>query len=365
MRHAAALCALVAFLALAAPAAAREVPRGWLGAVADGPMVHGAQDAEWDLAAGSGVESVRAAFYWSSVQPTGPGVLDWASADAVVLAAARRGIGVLPVIQGTPEWARRNAGDPASPPRSVADFAAFARELVRRYGPLGSFWAEHPDVPPLPIRDWQVWNEPNLSRYWSRQPFARSYVKLLKAARVALREVDPGARAILAGLPNRSWTALRKIYKAGGRKHFDAVALHPYTGKPRNVVRLVRYARREMRRAGDRRGKKVWVTELSWPAALGHTPSTTGFETTDEGQATKLGNALRRLAGKRRKLKIGRVYWYAWLSAEATNSSAFLYSGLRRVRDGTIVSAPALDVFRAEAQRLEGCVKALGDARSC
>ena len=360
-----ALCAVIACLCVAAPAAAREVPRGWLGAVADGPMVSGAQDAEWDLAAGSGVETVRVAFYWSSLQPDGPGAVSWASADAVVLAAAWRGIGVLPVIQGTPEWARRTPGDPASPPRSVADLAALARELARRYGPAGSFWAEHPDVPPLPIRDWQVWNEPNLTRYWSRQPFARSYVKLLKAARAALREVDAGARTVLAGLPNRSWTALRKIYRAGGRRHFDVVALHPYTGKPRNVVRLVEYARREMRRAGDRRSKKVWVTELSWPAAKGRTPSTTGFETTDAGQARKLGNALRRLSDRRRELRIGRVYWYTWLSAEAPDQSAFLYSGLRRLRDGVVVSAPALEVFRAEAQRLQGCVKALGDARSC
>jgi len=241
----------------------------------------------------------------------------------------------------------------------------FARELVRRYGPAGSFWAEHPDVPPLPIHDWQVWNEPNLTRYWSRQPFAPRYVKLLKAARKALQEEDPGARAVLAGLPNRSWTALRKVYRAGGRKHFDAVALHPYTGKPRNVIRLVKYARREMRRAGDRPGKPVWVTELSWPAAKGKTPSATGFETTDEGQATKLRNALRKLADRRRDLKIGRVYWYTWLSVEAPNQSAFLYSGLRRVRDGAVVSAPALEVFRDEARRLEGCAKAAGDARSC
>src|SRR5215217_7867255 len=96
-----ALCAVIACLCVASPAAAREVPRGWLGAVADGPMVSGPQDAEWDLAAGSGVESIRAAFYWSEAQRGGPGVTDWTASDAVVLAAARRGLGVLPVVQGT------------------------------------------------------------------------------------------------------------------------------------------------------------------------------------------------------------------------------------------------------------------------
>ena len=58
-------------------------------------------------------------------------------------------------------------------------------------------------------------------------------MKLLRASRRALRAADPGSRTVLAGLPNESWIALRKIYKAGGHGAFDAVALHPYTGKPK------------------------------------------------------------------------------------------------------------------------------------
>ena len=170
--------------------------------------------------------------------------------------------------------------------------------LAGRYGPQGSLWAERPDLPRVPVRAWQIWNEPNLTRYWSEQPFAPSYVRLLKAADAALAAADPGATVVLAGLPNESWTALRQIYKAGGRGHFDAVALHPYTRKPRDVLRLVRYARREMRRANDGR-TPVWLTELSWPAAKGKVPRPAGFETTDRGQAAKLGAALRLLVRDR------------------------------------------------------------------
>ena len=72
-------------------------------------------------------------------------------------------------------------------------------------------------------------------------------MRLLRASRRALRAADPGSRTILAGLPNESWIALRKIYKAGGRGTFDVVALHPYTGRPRNVIKLIEFARREMR----------------------------------------------------------------------------------------------------------------------
>ena len=68
---------------------------------------------------------MRAAFYWRQIQPTGPADADFAAPDAVVLAAAQRGLGVLPVLQGTPDWAALNPGDPASPPRDPADFARF------------------------------------------------------------------------------------------------------------------------------------------------------------------------------------------------------------------------------------------------
>jgi hypothetical protein len=347
----AALVAVLALLAAAAPASA-QAPRDWLGVVADGPLTDPAADREreWDLVGGSGAATIRTAFYWWDGQPAGPGAVDFAAYDRVVLAAARRGLRTLPVVHGTPEWARERPGDFASPPRDPADFGRFLTGLVGRYGPRGSLWREQPGVRRLPIRDWQIWNEPNLTRYWSQQPFARSFVRLLRASRRALRGADRRARVILAGLPNESWTALGAIYRAGGRRSFDAVALHPYTGKPRNVVRLVRFARRVMRRYGDRR-KPVWVTELSWPAAKGRTDGTIGFETDDRGQARRLREGLRRLAAARRSLRIERVYWYTWLSAEGGPSS-FAWSGLRRVRDGEVISAPALRVFRTLARRL-------------
>ena len=375
-----AVAAGLAIAALAAPAQAaeRRVPQGWLGVVADGPLT-AAHTGEWDAMVGAGVESVRTAVRWYELQPYGSAAevpaadaarfrdaggvpTDFTALDAVIAGAAARGLSVLPVVQATPAWAARTPGDITSPPADPATFGRFMAALAGRYGPQGSLWAERPDLPRIPVRAWQVWNEPNLTRYWSEQPFARSYVRLLKAADAALDAADPGATVVLAGLPNVSWTALRQIYKAGGRGHFDAVSLHPYTRRPKDVLRLVRYARREMRRAGDGR-TPVWLTELSWPAAKGKVPRPAGFETTDRGQAVRLGAALRLIARDRRALRIQRVFWYTWLSSEVGPSS-FDWSGLRRLRGGTPVSVPALAVFREAARRLQGCRKTT-DARRC
>jgi polysaccharide biosynthesis protein PslG len=350
------LVVLVATLSLLAPAPAsaarRLVPAGWLGVVADGPLTAPdfAADGEWDRLASSGAESVRTAFYWRDIQPGGPGDADFSRTDPVVLAAAKRGLTTLPILQGTPDWAALHPGDLASPPRDPADFARVLTTLVTRYGPRGSLWAEHPEIRRRPVRDWQIWNEPNLTRYWNVAPWAPSYVALLKAAHAALKAADRGSRTILAGLPNESWLALRELYRQGAHGAFDAVALHPYTGRPRNVIKLIEFARREMRKHGDRR-KPVWLTELSWPASKGRTEGAPGFVTTEKGQASRLKLALRLLAGARKRLRIERVVWYTWISREGSQNS-FDWSGLRRVRGDQLVTAPSFSVYRAAAKRL-------------
>jgi hypothetical protein len=348
------LAALCAALALAAPAQARSVPRGWLGVQADGPLTEPGNPfrSEWKLMAASGAETVRTSFNWARAQPSSSGPIDFAAIDAVVLAAARQRLPVLPVVQSTPGWAAaRPADGPGSPPRSTADYTRFLTALVHRYGPRGSLWAEHRDVPRVPIRAWQVWNEPNFRFYWSVQPFARGYVKLLRASRRALRAADRGSRTILAGLTNESWVALRQIYRAGGRGAFDAVALHPYTRRPRDVLRLVELSSRVATRAHDRH-VPIWLTELSWPASKGKATDAPLFVTDERGQAARVSTALTLLARNRRRLRIRKVIWYTWLSREP---SPFLFdwSGLRRLHGDQVVSARSLAAFRRVSRRLE------------
>ena len=352
---------LLAVLAAPAGAAERRVPHGWLGVTADGPMTAG-QAGEWHRMPGAGVETVRTAFRWSELQPT-PGAVDFRASDAIVAAAAQRGIEVLPVVQHVPPWVAVRPGDVLSPPKDPAAVQAFFAALVARYGPSGTLWRERPDLPRLPIRAWQVWNEPNHAGFWSEQPFAASYVETLRAAATGIRGADRGATVVLAGLTNLSWIALRQLYDAGARGLFDAVALHPFTAKPSNVLRLVRLARREMRKHGDAR-LPVWITEMSWPAAKGKVKSTLKFNLSDADQARLLNRAMKLLSAARAQLRIEHVFWYTWLSSE-TGPSEFDWSGLRRLRDGKRVAAPAMKVFRRWARVLQGCRKAGADARRC
>src|SRR3954451_867231 len=141
------LVSLAPVLPAAAPAEARrQVPFGWLGVTADGPLVAGDDAAQWDLLAASGAESARVGISWAAAQPQPGAAPSLAATDAVVLAAAARGVSVLPVVQGTPGWAAsRPADGTASPPRDPRRFGAFLRALARRYGSGGRPWGGPPE----------------------------------------------------------------------------------------------------------------------------------------------------------------------------------------------------------------------------
>ena len=279
---------------------------------------------------------------------------DYTYTDHLVGSAAARHMRVLPVLIAAPPWAARSAGHIYSPPSNFGAYARFAAGLVHRYGPRGSFWREHPKLPRLAIDHWQIWNEPNLKSFWSDHPWAPDYVKLLKRARKAIKAADRHAKIVLAGLPNRSWTYLSKIYDAGGRGQFDVAAFHPFTHKVSGVKTILERDRKVMAAHGDRR-KPLFVTELSWTAAKGKTHVTYGNEQTAKGQAGRLAAAYSMLARQRGRLHIQRVYWYTWMSYDRDSNYPFDYAGLLRLKGSRTTSKPAFKAFRRTALRLEGC----------
>ncbi len=62
----------------------------------------------------------------------------------------------------------------------------FLTRAVRRYGPRGSFWAENPQLPKRPIRNWQIWNEANF-KYFVVRPNPAEYGKLVKLSYAAIK----------------------------------------------------------------------------------------------------------------------------------------------------------------------------------
>ena len=347
--------------------AKRKVPHGFYGvmwdrAATDAPDAD--QEAQWALMASSGVESVRTVFEWALVQPQ-PGVTDFAYTDRLVGLAASHGIKLVPVVRTTPSWAAANPAAPGAPPQHPSDYATFMTELIARYGPKGSYWVEHPELPKLPVRTWQIWNEPHLNLWWNtdgRSPnaWAREYAELLKTAKAAIDQSDPGATVVLAALADYAWKHLARLNRFKIGRYYDVAAINLFTSRPSNVIRGVRYFRRVMRHGGARR-KPVWLTEATWPAGKGRVSRPQAawqraWYTTDQGMADRVGGIYKLAAKYRRKLRIGKVVWYTWSSAYFDND-LFDYSGLIRFSGGEYEARPALEAYAASARRYEGCAK--------
>lgn len=354
MRLLATTAVLVGLLVAPTAGAAQRVPFGFFGVSVEGALFHSDvnQAREFGLMTRVGAEAITTEVNWNFLQPHEDQPPNLHRVDRVVLNAARRGMSVLADVLYAPKWASVDPRNPASPPKP-GDYAGFLRALILRYGPNGSLWAQHPEVTPIPVRDWQVWNEPPSKGFWSIQPFAKRYVELLRYARFAIKYTDPGARVVLAGLTFKSWEDIGKIYAAGGKGLFDAISLHPYTVKPSNVKYIVKLVRRVMNKHGDSRIPTL-ITELSWPSAKGKTHDRFGYEVTEAQQARKLSQVLPMLAAARKRLHIERVFWFSWLSKD-TGHFTFDYSGLRTISGQTIHDKPALAAYRKGVLALEGC----------
>jgi polysaccharide biosynthesis protein PslG len=382
LRAGAASVVLFALVAAATPASGR-VPHDFVGMFPETRLLEraGVADQEYDAMVRAGVGSVRDVLSWESAQPYATwdqvpesqrslfrdenGVpTDWRESDRIVGRAVQRRMRMLPVVLVTPPWAARTPGNEVTSPSDPAAYARFMDSLVDRYGPAGTLWAERPDLPRLPIRDWHIWNEPHFSFHWFEQPYVHDYVALLRAAHAAIKAADPGARVVLAGLANVSWRFLADLYRAGARPYFDAFAVHPYTRKVAGIIEILRRNRRVARRFGDAR-KPLMVTEMGWNSGLGQLRELIGWDATERGQAAKLRKALPLLARERRRLGIESVYWYTWLSRDSNRDAPFDYAGLNRIERGGVVRKPGFYALRAAALRLVGCRRKAGRADRC
>jgi len=217
------------------------------------------------LAAEAGLHWTREEFLWEGIEPA-PGqhsesLLERHDARVTKLAAA--GIQILGLLDYGAEWS--TGGGAPSTDEQRADFARHAAFMAERYRGV--------------ITHWEVWNEPNLEKFWHGTPDPEGYGLLLRAAADALRAVDPEIQVVggaIAGCGRDDRAFLMRALAAAGPGACDIVSIHPYSGEspwdrsdgPGNVCAL----RRQLAEAG-------WSVPL-WSTECGHS-------TCDDGVAVE------------------------------------------------------------------------------
>jgi hypothetical protein len=351
-------------LALAASAgAATSLPHDFAGMNAQ--WVFTAPRTTWDahlaaMAAG-GIRGVRSDATWAAIEPAAPtnGVhtYNWTSSDAIVTALAQRGLRWQPVLGYSAKWASQIPGDEHAPPTSTADYAAFAGASAARYGEGGVFWKSHRQLPAMPVRSYEIWNEENLSYFWHTGVNAAVYAELYAGARKAIHSRVASAQVMVGGLspggqdPPKFVEAML-AQRPDLRGQLDAVALHPYATTEAAAIALVVRLRWGLWYLGSMNAPII-ANEYGW--STGGSAAVT--EDWRAGQTAQLTSDL-----ARSDCKVGGVAPYTWTGNQAAGGAE---AGFGLVDASGAQSATAVAYLSTVRDAAEGTLGAPGSLKSC
>jgi polysaccharide biosynthesis protein PslG len=177
-----------------------------------GVNIHGPTgDDVVELAHAAGFSFFRVDVQWRFVERNGD--YRFTAYDRLLAALEARGMGALLILDyGHPQHG-------GGPPRSPDDVAAFAR-----YAEAAANHFRGRNV------RYEIWNEPNVERFWPPRPNAAEYATLARAAVAAIHKADPNARVAIGALGRIDVTFLAQMVGAGAAG--DAVSVHPYLRTP-------------------------------------------------------------------------------------------------------------------------------------
>ncbi len=214
-----------------------------------------------------GARRIRVDLSWARVESR-QGSYDWRDTDRVFKAARARGLKILALLSYEPSWARRYDVDGRRQPVNPQAFARFASAAARRYGSM--------------VDAWEIWNEPNLQRFWPSGPDPAAYAALVDAVAPVIKRHDPRSTVIAGALSpalddaNGSEVSpvsfLTGFYAASQQRNaVDAVSVHPYSypalpsGRQNwNTFHRLSKVHQVMKSAGTG-NQRIWLTEYGAP----------------------------------------------------------------------------------------------------
>jgi hypothetical protein len=174
---------------------------------------------------------------WREIEGAAKGTWNWETADRIINQIEAHGLKGIVRLGSQPAWAAHVPLPEISPPDNLQDFYDYVFAVASRYKGR--------------VEAYQIWNEPNLAREWgNRPPNPTEYVELLKVGYRAVKDADPQAIVISAGLAptTRNDTIampdiyfIQGMYDAGGVSYFDALGVHAsgYKSAPETDPALV------------------------------------------------------------------------------------------------------------------------------
>lgn len=330
-------------VASASPASAfsERVPAKYFGTNVQNPYALPADVRDRHLAgiAATGMTQVRLPIPWSMIEPEPPraGAHDyrWGKTDDQIQALARHGLQAQALFAYAPTWASnatpaeatrcRENGAAGLAAGTPVGYAAAARALAARYGPGGSFWAQHEGLDPRPIRLYEIWNAPNTAGAWCPRVDPGGYAHMFMLAAQEIREVAPAAKLVVGGVGIGARTQggslatdlyLKRMVaaKPSIKAAANAVGAHLYPGKnPQAQLNGLRILREWLRAAGFPDSTPMLLNEIGF-SRVG------SIAMTEPERTASYANVMRQIP--RVNCNVSGVLQYTWATPERNLDNA-------------------------------------------
>jgi hypothetical protein len=305
------------------------------------------------------IRTSRFLLQWRTVQGV-QGTWNWRQPDRIIGGLAAHGIRGLPFAWGCPRWVCPGPSrPPTETPFARTAWQNFLKAAVARYGPGGTYWRTNglykqqygANATPWPITAWQVWNEPNLQKYFNPGQTTghgiQKYAQLVKISHAAIRSRDPQARIVLAGMLGYgkplAWDFLKGLYRvAGFKSYFDFAALHPYAEHLYQLRSQIVKLRTVMANYGDS-ATPLWLSEFGWGSAP---PDRFGI---NKGalQDDFLRDSFEMLLKHRTAWNVQRLYWFLWRDPPTSGGTGCSFCGSAGLLRFNRTKKPSYSAFRS------------------
>jgi hypothetical protein len=202
-----------------------------------------------DMIAEAGFKFIRMDLVWSRIEKVkGIYEFDKAGYDALTKGCTERGINILYILDYSNKLYEADQSIRTEAGREA--FAAFAGAAAKRYAGKGILW--------------EIWNEPNLRHFWSPQPSAEDYCKLVEATADHIRQADPTCQVVGGATSQIPLEWFEDCFKRGLLEWIDILSVHPYRSKAPETV-IADYAKiRELIKWYTPVGKDLPIISGEW-----------------------------------------------------------------------------------------------------
>jgi len=233
---------------------------------------------------------------------------DFSRFDEYIIKASNAGLDIVAILAYVPLWLEGN------PDWKSIYINNYVKPVVSRYKGV--------------VKNWEVWNEPDLFTHNVLDGSPEDYFDLLKRASTAIRSIDPSATVVSAattsivldGLDKWNWT--QKLIDMGLKQWADILNFHYYSELD---IELSSIGGPMVKNAGMR----VWVTE-------------TGVT----GQSNQESYFKKVMAYIDKSINPERIYWYTYVAGHLTKPGGIHpddTKGIITFYNGSIYKSPLYD----------------------